>query len=115
MKKALILSVATIGLITAPVALSQVLVNTADQTPAPAMQPVQFFGGGNNSSMTFDPKRGVLTMAPLLEQVTPAVVSIRTVTESETPQMSDERMEMFERFFGQTRVSADRGPGLGPA
>lgn len=113
MKKALILSAAAIGLIVAPVAVSQVLVNTPDQTPAPAFQTVQLFGGGNNSSMTFDSKRGVLTMAPLLAQVTPAVVSIRTVTESEAPEMTDERMEMFERFFGQT--PRQRGPrsGLG--
>lgn len=113
MKKVLILSAAAIGLITAPMAVSQVLVNNPDQTQAPAFQPVQFFGGGNNSSMTFDSKRGVLTMAPLLAQVTPAVVSIRTVTESEAPEMTDERMEMFERFFGQT--PRQRGPrsGLG--
>lgn len=113
MKKALILSVATIGLIVAPVAVSQVLVNTPDQTPTQAFQPVQFFGGGNNSSMTFDSKRGVLTMAPLLAQVTPAVVSIRTVTESQTPEMSDERMEMFERFFGQTPRQQGPRSGLG--
>lgn len=113
MKKVLILSAAAIGLITAPIAVSQVLVNNPDQTQAHALQPVQFFGDGNNSSMTFDSKRGVLTMAPLLAQVTPAVVSIRTVTESEAPEMTDERMEMFERFFGQT--PRQRGPrsGLG--
>ena len=111
MKKALILSVAAIGLVTAPVALSQVLVNTPDQYSTPAFQPVQLFGGGNNSSMTFDSRRGVLTMAPLLEQVTPAVVSINTVTERQTPEMSDERMEMFERFFGQT--PRQRGPRAG--
>jgi Do/DeqQ family serine protease len=46
-----------------------------------------------------------------LAQVTPAVVSIRTVTESTTPEMSDERMEMFERFFGQ--APRQRGPRAG--
>jgi Do/DeqQ family serine protease len=111
-KHALILSAAALGLIAAPVALSQVIVD-APNTTTSDMQTVQLFGGGHNSSMTFDSKRGVLTMAPLLEQVTPAVVSIRTVTESQAPEMSDERMEMFERFFGQ--APQQRGPrsGLG--
>lgn len=109
MKHALILSAAALGLIIAPVAVSQVLVD-APNTPDPVYQPVQLFGG-NNSSMTFDSKRGVITMAPLLAQVTPAVVSIRTVTESTTPEMSDERMEMFERFFGQ--APRQRGPRAG--
>lgn len=109
MKHALIMSAAAFGLIAAPVALSQVIVD-APKTSNPAFQPVQMFGG-HNSSMTFDAQRGVLTMAPLLAQVTPAVVSIRTVTESQTPEMSDERMEMFERFFGQT--PRQRGPRSG--
>ena len=109
MKHALILSAAALGLIVAPVAVSQVLVDAPNATD-PVYQPVQLFGG-NNSSMTFDSKRGVITMAPLLAQVTPAVVSIRTVTESTTPEMSDERMEMFERFFGQ--APRQRGPRAG--
>ncbi|MGB6317885.1 MAG: trypsin-like peptidase domain-containing protein, partial [Litorimonas sp.] len=107
MKKTLILSAAAIGLVTAPVAVSQVL---GEPQPAPAFQPVQLLGG-NNSSMTFDARRGVLTMAPLLERVTPAVVSINTVTESRRPDMDDERLEMFERFFGQT--PRQRGPRAG--
>ena len=37
-----------------------------------------------SQAMTVDPVRGVLTMAPLLERVTPAVVSIRTVQETST-------------------------------
>ncbi len=108
MKKALILSVAALGLVSAPVALSQVL---TDAQPVPAFQPVQLLGG--NSSMTFDANRGVITMAPLLERVTPAVVSINTVTERRTPEVDDERLEMFERFFGQS--PRQRGPrsGLG--
>lgn len=109
MKHALILSAAAFGLIIAPVAVSQVWVD-APKTSNPVYQPVQMFGG-SNSSMTFDSKRGVLTMAPLLAQVTPAVVSIRTVTESSAPEMTDERMEMFERFFGQT--PQQRGPRSG--
>ena len=54
-----------------------------------------------SQAMTVDPARGVLTMAPLLERVTPAVVSIRTVqgTSSSNADKSPEQ-EMFERFFG---------------
>lgn len=110
MKHALILSAAALGLIVAPVAVSQVIVD-APKTSTPDFQTVQLFGGGNNSSMTFDSKRGVLTMAPLLAEVTPAVVSIRTVTESKAPEITDERMEMFERFFGQ--IPRQRGPRAG--
>jgi serine protease DegQ len=107
-KKALVLSVAAIGLIAAPVALSQVIVNTPDQSNTPAFQPVQLFGGGNNSSMTYDASRGVLTMAPLLERVTPAVVSINTVTEGQSGGSGD---DLFERFLGQN--PNQRGPSAG--
>ncbi|MEL6688345.1 MAG: Do family serine endopeptidase [Pseudomonadota bacterium] len=111
MKKALILSVAAIGLVTAPVAVSQVF---SDSQPAtPAFQPVQLFGNSNNTAMTYDSRRGVITMAPLLEQVTPAVVSINTVTERRTPDVDDERLEMFERFFGQSPRSQRPRAGLG--
>ena len=68
-----------------------------------------------SEAMTVDPKRGVLTMAPLLERVTPAVVSIRTV--QETKKNSSDRsaeQEMFERFFGG-RIPNNNTPreGLG--
>ena len=109
MKKALILSVAALGLVGAPVAVPQILVDTPDQS-APAFQPVQLFGN-NNSSMTFDSRRGVVTMAPLLAKVTPAVVSISTVTESPGNQMNNQQRELFERFFGQT--PRNRGPRAG--
>lgn len=108
MKKALILSAAAIGIIAAPVAVSQVLVDRPDQATA-RFQPVQLLG--NNDSMTFDRRRGVITMAPLLERVTPAVVSINTVIENGSDQMDDEQREMFERFFGQ--VPRNRGPRAG--
>lgn len=109
MKKALILSAAALGLVTAPVAVSQVF---SDSQPTPAFQPVQLLGN-NNSAMTFDSRRGVITMAPLLEQVTPAVVSINTVTERSQPDVDDERLEMFERFFGRTPQSQRPRAGLG--
>ena len=113
MKNVLILSAAAIGMVTAPVAVSQVLTERPDMAAIPAPQPVQLFGNSQNSSMTYDARRGVLTMAPLLAQVTPAVVSINTVAEAQTPDMSDERMEMFERFFGQAPQSRGPRAGLG--
>lgn len=108
MKKALILTTAAVGLVAAPLAMSQVIQDTP-QPDAPLFQPVQLLGG--NDSMTFDRRRGVITMAPLLERVTPAVVSINTVTESGTPDLTDDQMEMFERFFGQS--PRNRGPRAG--
>lgn len=109
MKKALILSAAALGLVTAPVAMSQVF---SDAQPAPAFQPVQLLGS-NNNAMTYDSRRGVITMAPLLAQVTPAVVSIRTETERQRPEIDDERLEMFERFFGRIPENQRPRQGLG--
>ena len=109
MKKTLILSVAALGLVTAPVAVSQVF---SDGQPAPQFQPVQLLGS-NNDAMTFDSRRGVITMAPLLAQVTPAVVSIRTETEREQTDLDDERLEMFERFFGRMPQTPGPRQGLG--
>jgi len=65
------------------------------------------FNGSSQSgdAMTIDPSRGVLTMAPLLERTTPAVVNISvssTVTVPSNPFGND---EFIERFFG------DRIPG----
>ena len=106
MKKTLILSAAALGLVAAPVAVSQVTLDT------PAPQPVQFFGqSSQNTAMTFDPQRGVLTMAPLLERVTPAVVSINTATDRRRPDVTDEQEELFERFFGGR--PQQRGPRAG--
>ena len=111
MKKPLILSTAILsalgaGLVLAPAASSQDTVIT----------PAQFFGGGSQSAMTVDPQRGVLTMAPLLERITPAVVSINTeVDPVDAPEARDEREEMLERFFGgqgMNRRNTPR-PGLG--
>ena len=52
-----------------------------------------------SQAMTVD-SRGLLTMAPLLENVTPAVVSIEVVGSSKPSGLSDEQAEIFERFFG---------------
>ena len=53
-----------------------------------------------NSAMTTD-SRGVLTMAPLLERTTPAVVNIATVgTRKSNARDMDEMEDMMRRFFG---------------
>ena len=109
MKKALILSAAAIGLVGAPVAYSQI-------APAP-IQPVQFAASSSQSAMSFDSERGVFTMAPLLERVTPAVVSINTEVDPQGRDRDmDEREEMLERFFGNRGRGFGRNtprPGLG--
>ena len=65
-------------------------------------------------AMTVDPQRGVLTMAPLLEQVTPAVVSIRTLQEAESDNRDKSaEEELMERFFGG-RLPNNRGRGQSP-
>lgn len=53
----------------------------------------------NSQAMTVD-NRGVLTMAPLLQRVTPAVVSIEISGKSKSSAMSDQQSELLERFFG---------------
>ncbi len=86
MRKSLILGTALVALSLAPLASSQ--------SP--------FSRGAESSAMTID-SRGVLTMAPLLESVTPAVVSIDvsgTRKASATPPGFEGNEELFERFFG---------------
>ncbi len=56
-------------------------------------------GGVSGDTLTVDPQRGVLTLAPLLERTTPAVVNIAvtsTVKAKSNPLMND---EFFRRFF----------------
>ncbi len=83
--------------------------------PAPvaqAISPAQFLTH-QSSAMTLDDQRGVLTMAPLLERVTPAVVSISTEgtrqRETNNPQME----EFFERFFGESPQAPRRSGSIG--
>ncbi len=103
MKRPLLLGVAALALLASPLAL---------QTPADAQTNTR------SQAMTVDPQRGVLTMAPLLEQVTPAVVSIQTLQEAtkktKTTRKSPEE-EMMERFFGGRQAPNESGPkgGLG--
>lgn len=113
MKKALVLSVAAIGLVSAPIAVSQVIQDSPGQQSLP-YQPVQLLGSSNSQTMTFDNERGVITMAPLLERVTPAVVSISTRTEAPEPDLSDDQLDFFERFFGGVPRGRSRpGGGIG--
>jgi len=67
------------------------------------------FNGNSQSgdAMTIDPSRGVLTMAPLLERTTPAVVNISVSSTVKVPSNPFGNDEFIERFFG------DRIPGRG--
>ena len=98
MTRPLLLGVAALALLTSPVAFQ---LNADAQIST------------RSQAMTVDPQRGVLTMAPLLEQVTPAVVSIRTVQEAESRRSArSPEQEMMERFFGG-RLPQSRGPRAG--
>ena len=57
---------------------------------------------GESSVLTLDSSRGVLTMAPLLERVSPAVVSIRTGKKSPVPEMDEDQRKLFERLFDRS-------------
>ena len=102
MRKSLILGTAFMALAIAPIA--------ASQSP--------FSRSGESPAMTVD-SRGVLTMAPLLESVTPAVVSIDVsgTRKSSAPQGFSGNEELFERFFGgripQQQDRERRGIGSG--
>ena len=102
MRKSLILGTALLALAIAPIAVSQ--------SP--------FLGGAESSALTID-SRGVLTMAPLLESVTPAVVSIDVSGTRKAPstQGFSGNEDFLERFFGgqlpQQRDRERRGIGSG--
>ena len=86
MNRILLLGAAATALIISPLAFQ----NSADAQVSSRSQ-----------AMSIDPQRGVLTMAPLLEQVTPAVVSIRTLQEaSSSNKDKSAEEELMERFFG---------------
>ena len=50
--------------------------------------------------MSLDSERGVLSMAPLLDRITPAVVSINVRSTAKAPKLSNRNEELLERFFG---------------
>ena len=54
----------------------------------------------SNSAMSMDSERGVLSMAPLLDRITPAVVSINVRSTAKAPKLSNRNEELLERFFG---------------
>jgi len=74
-------------------------------TPALSQSFLGKRGAETTQALTVD-SRGVLTMAPLLEKVTPAVVSIETSSKarksSSTSSPSSRQQELLERFFGDT-------------
>jgi len=97
MKKILILSTATVGLLAASLMFAAPATSQSVFSPRAAAE---------SQALTVD-SRGILTMAPLLERVTPAVVSIETSgkktsisrsSRGNSGEMSPE--ELLERFFG---------------
>ena len=87
--------------------LTSVLATSMLITPLASAQskwPVFNGKSSNTQALTIDPARGVLTLAPLLERTTPAVVNISVSSKVKIPSnpfggnmMNDEFME---RFFG---------------
>ena len=98
MKKFLVSSAASVGLLAAGLSLS---------TPANSQSIFSPRASAESQALTVD-SRGVLTMAPLLERVTPAVVSIETSGKKQSvsskngskPNGELSPEELLERFFG---------------
>jgi Do/DeqQ family serine protease len=88
-------------------AATLILLGAAPVATAQSNWPI--FNGKTQSgdAMTIDPARGVLTMAPLLERTTPAVVNISVSSTVKVPANRSRNDEFIERFFG------DRIPGFG--
>jgi len=106
MKKTLLIAASGLALIAAPLAISQGVYSNSSAI-------------GQSGALTIDNTRGVLTMAPLLEQVTPAVVSI-DVESKRSPVSADmsDQEEFLRRFFGgqlpdQQQSRPMRGLGSG--
>ena len=91
MRKSFLLSTVFAGLIiAAPIASAQ------------SSWPIFNGKAQQGQALSIDPVRGVLTMAPLLERTTPAVVNISvssTVKVRQNPFRGND--ELFERFFGE--------------
>ena len=101
MRKSFLLSTVFAGLImAAPIANAQ------------SSWPIFNGKAQQGQALSIDPVRGVLTMAPLLERTTPAVVNISvssTVKVRQNPFAGND--EFFERFFGERggrRFGGDR-------
>ena len=69
----------------------------------------------HGQAMKVDPSRGVMTIAPLLERVTPAVVniSVSSKVKVKTNQFSND--EFIERFFGKRGEKPDQKSDKGEA
>jgi Do/DeqQ family serine protease len=100
MRKSIILSTAAIALALAPLAF----VKSSE---------AQSRFSQSSEAMTID-SRGILTMAPLLERVTPAVVSITTVGETQNDDNRSREEQLLGRLFGD-QLPRRRAPreGLG--
>jgi Do/DeqQ family serine protease len=108
MRKSLLIAASGLALLAAPIALSTSAISQGVYSNSAAI--------GESGVLTIDNTRGVLTMAPLLERVTPAVVSI-DVEGTSTPASSrfGEQEEMLRRFFGDRMPDVQNRPkrGLG--
>ena len=100
MRKSLLFGTAALALCISPLAASQSGFFNPKLKPTPTATGT-LVGTPGAQGLSYDPARGVLTMAPLLENVTPAVVSIETATTSRRERLSEESEELFERFFGR--------------
>ncbi len=96
--------------------LSAILATTIFTAPIASAQsswPI-FNGKSSGQVLTIDPSRGVLTLAPLLERTTPAVVNISVSSTVKIPRSSfgnnPMNDEFFERFFGN-RPNPFKGQG----
>ncbi|WP_371396893.1 Do family serine endopeptidase [Fretibacter rubidus] len=91
MRKLLLLGTASVAMIIGTATIN-----------SPSADAQSFLRGGDSQALTVD-SRGVLTMAPLLERVTPAVVSIETAVKitNRSRRGSSAQMDMLERFFGE--------------
>ena len=100
MKKSILLS----GVFTAALALAPFAGQNADAQSWPV------FNSKNPASNMQVDNRGVMTLAPVLERVTPAVVDITVSGTQKARPNPFEGDEFFERFFGERGPS---GRGLG--
>jgi len=105
MRKSLLIAASGLALILAPVAISQGVYSNSAAI-------------GETGVLTIDNTRGVLTMAPLLERITPAVVSIDTeATTKPASETFGDQEELLRRFFGgrmpESQQRQRRGLGSG--
>ncbi len=104
MRKSFMIAASGLALLAAPVAISQGVYSNSTAV-------------GQTSVLTIDNSRGVLTMAPLLEQITPAVVSIDVegTRENASAELGGRQEEFLRRFFGDRIPEMESQPrrGLG--